>query len=119
MMDFSWTEEQNIWRKTVKEFADKNIKPKVRDIDSNKKIPIDLIKKMGEIGLLAPTVSKKYGGANLDWTMACIAAEELGRADISLAIPVLYLVEAAWGFIFDKYGDSLLKEKYLLKNHLG
>jgi acyl-CoA dehydrogenase len=114
-MDFSWTEEQNIWRKTVKEFANKNIKPKVRDIDSNKKIPIDLIKKMGEIGLLAPTVSKKYGGANLDWTMACIAAEELGRADISLAIPVLYLVEAAWGFIFDKYGDSVLKEKYLPK----
>ena len=114
-MDFSWTEEQKIWRKTVREFANKNIKPKVREIDSSKKIPIDLIQKMGKIGLLAPTVSKKYGGANLDWTMACIAAEELGRADISLAIPVLYLVEAAWGFIFDKYGDPSLKEKYLPK----
>jgi acyl-CoA dehydrogenase len=114
-MDFSWTEEQKIWRKTVREFANKNIKPKVREIDSNRKIPIDLIKKMGKIGLLAPTVSKKYGGANLDWTMACIAAEELGRADISLAVPVLYLVEAAWGFIFDKYGDKSLKGKYLPK----
>ena len=36
-MDFSWTEEQNLWRKTVREFANKNIKPIVRDIDSNKK----------------------------------------------------------------------------------
>ena len=114
-MDFSWTEEQNIWRKTIRDFANKNIKPKVRDIDTEKKIPFELIKKMGELGLLAPTISKKYGGANLDWTMACIAAEELGRADISLAIPVLYLVEAAWGFIFDKYGSSLIKEKYLPK----
>jgi acyl-CoA dehydrogenase len=112
-MDFSLTEEQKIWKRTVREFADKNIRPKIREIDKNKKIPSDLIKKMGKLGLLAPTVSKEYGGANLDWTMACIAAEELGRADISLAIPVLYLVEAAWGFIFDKYGKDELKEKYL------
>jgi acyl-CoA dehydrogenase len=112
-MDFSWTEEENIWRNTVREFADKNIKPVIRDIDTNKKIPLDIIKKMGKLGLLAPTVSEKYGGANLNWTMSCIAAEELGRADISLAIPVLYLVEAAWGFIFDKYANSDLKKKYL------
>jgi acyl-CoA dehydrogenase len=114
-MNFDWTEEQKIWRKTVREFANKNIKPIVREIDTNKKIPIELIKKMGNLGLLAPTVSKKYGGANLDWKMTCIAAEELGRADISLAIPVLFLVEAAWGFIFDKYGNSVLKEEFLPK----
>jgi acyl-CoA dehydrogenase len=114
-MDFSWTEEEKLWRKTVREFANKNIKPFVRDIDNNKTIPLRIIEKMGKLGLLAPTVSKEYGGANLNWTMSCIAAEELGRADISLAIPVLYLVEAAWGFIFDKYGNLDLKKKYLPK----
>ncbi|MFO7677128.1 MAG: acyl-CoA dehydrogenase family protein [Thermoplasmatota archaeon] len=112
-MDFNWTEEQVLWRKTVREFAQKNITPKVRDIDTNKQIPQDIIKNMAKLGLLAPTVSKEYGGANLDWTMTSIAAEELGRADISLAIPVLYLVEAAWGFIFDRYGTKKLKEHYL------
>ena len=112
-MDFHWTEEQNLWRKTVREFAQKRIKPKIREIDSKKKIPESLVKEMAKLGLLAPTVSKEYGGAGIDWTMACIAAEELGRADISLAIPVLYLVEAAWGFIFDRYGTSEVKEKYL------
>ncbi len=114
-MDFSWTEEQNIWRKTVRDFAQKNIKPKVSEIDNNKKIPEKIIKDMGKLGLLAPTVSKEYGGADLDWTMTCIAAEELGRADISLAIPVLYLVESAWGFIFNRYGTKDTKEEYLPK----
>jgi acyl-CoA dehydrogenase len=61
---------------------------------------------MVNLGLLVSTVSTDYGGSNLSWTMACIATEELGRADISLAIPVLYLVEVAWDFIFDKYGKD-------------
>ena len=69
-MDFSWTDEQILWRKTVREFAQKKIKPKIRDIDTDKKIPETLIKEMGELGLLAPTVSKDYGGADLDWIMA-------------------------------------------------
>jgi len=115
LMDFSWTDEQEIWRRTVRDFAQKKIKPRVREIDTNKKIPEEIIKDMSKLGLLAPTTSQKYGGADLDWTMACIAAEELGRADISLAIPVLYLVEAAWGFIFNRYGTEKAKEKYLPK----
>ena len=114
-MDFSFTNEQELWRKTVRGFAEKKIKPRVREIDTNKKIPEEIIKDMGKLGLLAPTASKEYGGADLDWTMASIAAEELGRADISLAIPVLYLVEAAWGFILSKYGSEEIKEKYLPK----
>jgi acyl-CoA dehydrogenase len=112
-MDFSWTDEQEIWRKTVRNFAQKKIKPRVREIDSNKKIPEDIIIEMAKLGLLAPTASQKYGGAGVDWTMASIAAEELGRADISLAIPVLYLVEAAWGYILNKYGTDELKKEYL------
>lgn len=112
-MDFSWSDEEKLWRQTVRSFAEKYITPHVRDIDTNRQIPPDLVKKMAELGLLAPTVSSKYGGSNLSWTMAGIAAEELGRADISLAIPVLYLVEAAWGYILDKYGTDELKKEYL------
>ncbi|MBU0497484.1 MAG: acyl-CoA/acyl-ACP dehydrogenase [Candidatus Thermoplasmatota archaeon] len=112
-MDFSWSEEQELWRQTVREFARKNITPHVRDIDSNRKIPKQIMKGMAQLGLLAPTASQDYGGAGVDWTMACIAAEELGRADISLAIPVMYLVEASWGYIFSKYGSEEAKEEYL------
>ena len=112
-MDFSWNDEQKLWRKTVRNYADKKIKPRIREIDTNRNIPDEIIKEMANLGLLAPTVSKEYGGADLNWIMAAIAAEELGRADISLAIPVLYLVEAAWGFILSKYGSEEIKKEYL------
>jgi acyl-CoA dehydrogenase len=112
-MDFSWTEEQKLWRDAVRDFAQTEIAPRVREIDTTERIPMEIIRGMAEMGLLAPLVGEEYGGAGADWTMAAIAAEELGRADISLAIPVLYLVEAAWGFVFDRYGHPELKEEYL------
>ncbi len=118
-MDFGWTQEQKMWRGAVHEFAQEKIAPRVREIDSSGKIPKDIIKGMADLGLLALTTSEEYGGAGADWTMAAIAAEELGRADISLAIPVLYLVEAAWGFIFDRYGTEELKAAYLPKVTAG
>ncbi len=114
-MNFALTEEQRMWQRAVRDFAQKEIAPRVREIDQTERIPPEIIKGMGEMGLLAPLVGEEYGGAAADWTMATIAAEELGRADISLAIPVLYLVQAAWGFIFYQYGTPELKEEYLPK----
>jgi acyl-CoA dehydrogenase len=112
-MDFGWTEEQRLWRQAVRDFAQKEIAPRVREIDTQEEIPLEIVRGMAGLGLLAPLVGEEHGGAAADWTMATIAAEELGRADISLAVPVLYLVEAAWGFIFDQYGSPELKAEYL------
>jgi len=114
-MDFGWTEEQRLWRRAVRDFAQKEITPRVREMDTTERIPPEIVKGMAEMGLLAPLVGEEYGSGGIDWTLATIAAEELGRADISLAVPVLYLVEAAWGFIFDQYGTPELKEEYLPK----
>jgi acyl-CoA dehydrogenase len=118
-MDFSWNEEQRLWRQTVRDFAQKEIAPRVREIDTRERIPPEVIQGMADLGLLAPVCSEEYGGAAMDWTMATIAAEELGRADVSLAVPVLYLVEAAWGFIFDQYGTPELKAQILPKVTAG
>lgn len=112
-MDFEWNEEQRLWRQAVRDFAQKEISPHVREIDTAGRIPPQVIEGMARLGLLAPLCTEEVGGAGMDWTMAAIAAEELGRADISLAIPVLYLVEAAWGFIFERYGTPELKAKVL------
>jgi acyl-CoA dehydrogenase len=70
---------------------------------------------MAEMGLWAPNVSEEYGGAGISMTMACIAAEELARADLSIALPVMYLVEASWAFIFDLYGTHEAKSEILPK----
>ena len=53
---------------------------------------------MAELGLLAPVCSEEYGGSGMDWTMATIAAEELGRADISLAASMAKLKAPLVGF---------------------
>lgn len=118
-MDFGWTEEQQMWRKAVRDFAQKKIAPRVREIDSGHAIPDDIIKGMAEMGLWAPTVAEEYGGQGMSVTLATIAAEELGRADISLALPVMYLVEASWGFIFDRYASAELKAEILPKVTAG
>jgi acyl-CoA dehydrogenase len=118
-MDFEWNEEQRLWRQAVRDFAQKEIAPRVREIDTSGRIPPEIIQGMAKLGLLGPVCSEEHGGAAMEWTMAAIAAEELGRADVSLAVPVLYLVEAAWGFVFDRYGTPELKAQVLPKVTAG
>lgn len=118
-MNFGWTDDQRMWRKTVHDFAQKKIAPRSREIDSTGHIPEDIIKAMAEMGLLAPTVSEEYGGQGMNVTMAAIAAEELGRAEISLALPVLYLVEASWGYVFERFAQPELKAEILPKVTAG
>ena len=118
-MDFGWNEEQRLWRNAVRDFAQNEITPRVREIDSEERIPPEIIKGMADLVLLAPVCSEEYGGAGMDWTMATIAAEELGRADVSLAVPVLYLVEAAWGFVFDQHASPEHKSEILPKVTAG
>jgi len=75
-MDFGWTEEQRLWRRAVRGFAQKEIAPRVREIDSEERIPAEIIKGLARMGLLAPVGAEEYGSAGMDWTMATIAAEE-------------------------------------------
>jgi acyl-CoA dehydrogenase len=112
-MDFTFTKEQEMWRASVRDFAQTVIKPIVRQMDEEKRIPDQVIRGMADLGLLACPASMDYGGMEATWMEATIAAEELGRADISIAIPVLYLVEASWGAVFDRYGSPALKQEIL------
>jgi len=114
-MDFAWTKEQEMWRASVRDFAQSTIKPIVRQMDHEGKIPPEVIQGMADLGLLCCTVSEEYGGMGASWLEATIAAEELGRADISVAIPVLYLVMASWGSVFDHYANDELKRMILPK----
>lgn len=116
MVDFGFTEEQELFRKAVREWCEKNLPlEKVRDMDSKGEIPQELLKRMSDLGLLIMTAPEEHGGTGSDWVTACIAAEELGYADVSIALPVLWLVESSWGFVVDKYCSEKTREEVIRK----
>ncbi len=112
-MDFSFTEEQELFRKSVRDFCKKKLAPHVSEIDEKGEIPPEILADMAALGLLGITISEEYGGSGADFVTATIAAEEIARADISMATAVYYLVEAGWGFLMERYGDKRAKEEIL------
>ncbi|MCZ7355758.1 MAG: acyl-CoA/acyl-ACP dehydrogenase [Candidatus Methanoperedens sp.] len=112
-MDFSFTEEQELFRKSVREFCNKKLAPRAREIDESGEIPREVVEDMAAMGLLGITIPEEYGGQGADFTTAAIAAEEIARADISMATAVYYLVEAGWGFLMNRYGNKKAKEEIL------
>jgi len=112
-MDFAFREEQERFRRSVRDFCEKRIAPAAADIDEKGEIPRELLAEMGMQGLLGITVSKGYGGAGADFTAAAIVAEEIARADVSMATAVYYLVGAGWGFLLERYGTKTAKEEIL------
>ncbi|VVB89669.1 Crotonobetainyl-CoA dehydrogenase [uncultured archaeon] len=112
-MDFSFTEEQELFRKSVREFCERKLAPRAREIDENGEIPYDVLEDMAAFGLLGITISEKYGGRGADFTTAAIAAEEIARADISMAAAVYYLVEAGWGFLMERYATERARDEIL------
>jgi acyl-CoA dehydrogenase len=92
---------------------------KIREMDSKGEIPHDLLKSVGEMGLLVMTSPQEHGGTGADWVTACIAAEELGYADVSIALPVLWLVESSWGFVVDRYCSEQVRNDCIKKAFKG
>ncbi len=113
-MDFSFSEEEKLFRDVAKEFCRKNIVPRVVEIDRKGKIPGNLFREMARQGFFGLNVSPDYGGLGTSFTTTVIVAEEIGYADISLSIAVFpFLVENAFAYIIDNYGLKELKEEVL------
>ncbi len=79
-LDFEFSGEQELFRRTVREFAKKEIAPKVREYESKGEFPWELYRKMGKTGLLGLRLPKQYGGQEADAVTMGILQEELGRA---------------------------------------
>ncbi|MFW9991063.1 MAG: acyl-CoA dehydrogenase family protein [Candidatus Odinarchaeota archaeon] len=118
-MAFNFTEEQEMFRESVREFCEKKIAPVALEMEKTKTIPRDIVKGMAELGLLGCTADPDYGGTGLDAVSAGVIAEELGRADPTGSIPVFYLVQASWGFVFNKYGTEEAKKEIFPKVTAG
>jgi acyl-CoA dehydrogenase len=120
LVDFSFTEEQDLFREAVREWLSKNLTlEQVRENDTKHEIPRSFIKGLGDLGLILLTLPEEDGGSNADWVTATIGAEELGYADISVATPVFYLVQASWGYVVNKLASETVKEQYIRRAAKG
>jgi len=115
VVDYNFTEEQELIRKSVREWCEKNLPiEKVREMDTKQRIPREIVKGMGDLGILLPTVPTEHGGAGLDWVTACIISEEMGYADVTIAIPAGFqVVEGGWGHDIDKYCTEKVRKEYI------
>ena len=82
------SEEERIFRDTVREFAETRVRPRVAEMEREKVQPPELLKELFELGLMGIEIPEIYGGAGASFFMAILAIEELARVDPALAIPV-------------------------------
>ncbi len=108
----TFTEEEQLFANSVREFAEAEIKPYVREMDAAGKMRPEILSKAFELGLMGIEVPDEYGGSGGTFFMACIAIEELARVDASVSVCVDVnntLVANA----FLNYGTEAQRKKYL------
>jgi short-chain 2-methylacyl-CoA dehydrogenase len=87
-LNFDLTQEQQLVRDTVREFAMSRIAPVAAELDRDHRFPYELVAELAELGLMGMTVPEEYGGAGADTLSYALAVEELTRIDSSVAITV-------------------------------
>lgn len=85
-LSFALSDDQEKLRRTVRRFATEEVTPRTRDLNAAGEFPVDLVHRMGELGLPGLLFPPEYGGSGADLVTFCLAVEELGRVDQSLGI---------------------------------
>lgn len=108
------SEEERLFAASVREFAEAEIKPYVREMDEKQKIRPEIIQKCFELGLMGIEPGEEYGGSGGSFFMACLAIEELARVDASISVCVdvnnTLTINA-----FLNYATEAQKKKYITR----
>jgi acyl-CoA dehydrogenase len=112
-MDFHLSDEEQAFQDAVRKFGDRVLRPNEARIDSEGRIPDDVLAAMADLGLLAMPVPTEYGGMGASAVLTEIAAEEIGRGDFSMATAVFFLLEAGWGYLLSRHGTEEAKREVL------
>ncbi len=113
-MELRFTEEQDMMRKMVRDFAEKEIAPIVSHMEETDEFPLEVIKKMGQYGLLGIPIREEWGGAGADFVSYIIALEELSK--VSATVGVILAVHTSVGtYPILNYGTEEQKKKYVPK----
>jgi butyryl-CoA dehydrogenase len=111
-MDFNLSDEQKLITETAREFADREILPRVRENDRAERFDRELARKLGQVGFLGPILDEKYGGRNLDYIGYGLIVGEIGRADSS-ARTVVSVQTSLVGSAIEKWGTEEQKQRWL------
>src|SRR3954447_3940901 len=112
-MDFRLTEEQVLLRRSVREFAETEIRPHVREWDETQHFPSEVIPALADLGLLGIQFPEQYGGAGMSAIDYCICIEELARVDPGLALSVPAHNELCSAHIFI-FGNEDQRRRWLV-----
>ena len=111
MIDFTFTEEQELFRKAAREFAETSVAPKVSEMEETGKVNDEIIRELGEAEMMALTIPEEYGGLGLGYIARLIALEEISR--VSVATAMMLQVFALGIEPIAKFGSDEQKKKYL------
>ena len=112
MIDFDENEAERILRKTVRDFAEREIRPFAREWDEEERFPSELMPKLAELGLLGLRVPEEYGGSAMTQQENSIVIEEMARVDGAVALTVASHNGLCTGHIL-LAGNEAQKRKYL------
>jgi len=112
--DFGHSEELDLLRDSVRDFATDRIAPRAAEIDASNEFPADLWPELGELGLLGITVEEKYGGSELGYLAHVIAMEEISRASGSVGLSYGAHSNLCVNQLC-RWGNDEQKQKYLPK----
>ena len=117
-MDFKSSENQELIKQTIRDFVEKNIRPKLMEWDEAQHFPVEVFKKMGELGLMGILVPEKYQGAGLTYFEYVTAIQEVSRVCGSIGLSMAAHNSLCTGHIM-AFGNDEQKDKYLPKLATG
>jgi alkylation response protein AidB-like acyl-CoA dehydrogenase len=110
-MDFNLSEREELLRKIMRDFAEKEIPPRMEAMEETGEFPVDLLRKMGDVGILGVITPPEYGGTGMGNLARIIILEEMGR--VCPAIPMALQVHHMATHALSKFGNEEQKKKYL------
>jgi short-chain 2-methylacyl-CoA dehydrogenase len=111
-MNYELTDEQELLRKTVRDFAVSRVAPVAEELDREERFPYELVSELAELGLMGIPIPEEHGGAGADTVSYAIAIEELTRIDSSVAITVAAHTSLGTMPIY-LFGDNAQKSEWL------
>ncbi len=111
MIDFTFTEEQEMFRKAAREFAETKVAPKIDEMEASGKVSDEVVNALGGAEMMALTIPEEYGGLGLGYTARLVALEEISRVSVATAMMLQVFGLGIEPIV--KFGNEEQKKKYL------